>query len=233
MPQKRIFKSAEAVENQAKAQSHTRQQPRDKDATRQRILDAAEEVFSQKGYYGAMVDDIADAAQTSKGGFYFHFPNKQSIFLALVQSLTPRIIQSVNHSIESEQDPVARLDAALHVTVDLFARHRRLSKILLIEALSLGHEFDKAIFDARDQFIHLIQQRLQEAVEAKAIPQQDTAIAAAVWFGAINELVTRWLVTGSPEKLETVIPALRALLLNSIGAPQVFQSNSVESSAEL
>ncbi|MGH2485761.1 MAG: TetR/AcrR family transcriptional regulator, partial [Ktedonobacterales bacterium] len=48
------------------------------------MLDAAEDVFARKGYHGAVVDDIIRASDSSKGGFYFHFPNKQAIFLALI-----------------------------------------------------------------------------------------------------------------------------------------------------
>ena len=48
--------------------------------TRQRILNAAAEVFLEKGYYGAAVDDIVKASHTSKGSFYFHFPSKQDMF---------------------------------------------------------------------------------------------------------------------------------------------------------
>ena len=54
--------------------------PRGKDATRQRILEAAETVFAEKGYHRSVVDDIIREAKTSKGGFYFHFSSKQSIF---------------------------------------------------------------------------------------------------------------------------------------------------------
>jgi AcrR family transcriptional regulator len=53
----------------------------------ERILDAATHVFSTKGYHATLVDEIAAEAQTSKGGIYFHFPNKQSIFLALLDRL--------------------------------------------------------------------------------------------------------------------------------------------------
>ncbi len=53
---------------------------RDKEAMRQRILAAAEEAFATKGYHGAIVNDIVHSADISKGGFYFHFPNKQAIF---------------------------------------------------------------------------------------------------------------------------------------------------------
>src|SRR6516164_4761167 len=81
---------------------------RDKDATRQRLLDAAEQVFAERGYHGAVVDDIIRASDSSKGGFYFHFPNKQAIFLALIDALVPKLAAAVDRAIAREADPVAQ-----------------------------------------------------------------------------------------------------------------------------
>src|SRR5215469_18958471 len=102
---------------------------RDKEATRQRLLDAAEEVFAEKGYHGAVVEDIIRASDSSKGGFYFHFPNKQGIFLALIDALVPKLAASVDRAIADETDPIAQMDAALRTVLDTFSRHRKLSKI--------------------------------------------------------------------------------------------------------
>ena len=190
---------------------------RDKEATRQRILEAAEEVFAEKGYHGAVVDDIVRTADMSKGGFYFHFPNKQGSFLALMESLTPRLISTAERAIAQETDPVARVDAALRTVLDTFSRHRRLSKILLIEAVGLGHGFEEKLMEIRAQFAGVIQKYLDEAISEGAIAPIDTKIAAFAWLGAINEIVVRWVVTGDPERLEDVIPQLRALLLRSVG----------------
>ncbi len=218
MPRENSSRTHSAIDAQAQAQAHSRAMPRDKDATRQRILDAAEEVFAAKGYHATAVDDIAAVAQTSKGGFYFHFPNKQSIFLALVDALGPRLAAAVERAIADAPDPVTRVDRALHVVLDLFARHRRLSKILLVEAVGLGQGFDEKIMAVRGQFITLIRTYLDEAVRAGAIAPLDTDIAACAWFGAINEVIVRWLVTGQPDPLEAALPGLRQLLLRSVGA---------------
>ena len=43
-----------------------------------RILDAALSVFTKRGYREASVDEIAEEAETSKGGVYFHFPGKST-----------------------------------------------------------------------------------------------------------------------------------------------------------
>jgi AcrR family transcriptional regulator len=196
--------------------AHTRS--RDKQATRQRLLDAAETVFADKGYHGAVVDDIVQASDSSKGGFYFHFPNKEAIFLALIEALTPKLETAVDRAIASESDPVAQLDAALRVALETFSRHRRLSKILLVESVGLGHGFDERLMRAHGRFAAMIQRRLESAAQAGRIAPLDAEIAAWAWFGAINELVVRWLISGQPERLENAFPTLRALLLRSVGA---------------
>lgn len=52
--------------------------------TRRRLLDGAREVFTAVGYQGATLDEIAAKAGFTKGALYWHFPNKQSLFMALV-----------------------------------------------------------------------------------------------------------------------------------------------------
>jgi AcrR family transcriptional regulator len=54
--------------------------------TRNRILEAATQLFSQAGYNAAGVAEICNAAGVSKGAFYHHFPTKQAVFIALLTS---------------------------------------------------------------------------------------------------------------------------------------------------
>ena len=191
---------------------------RDKEATRRRLLDAAETVFADKGYHGAAVDDIIEASDSSKGGFYFHFANKEAIFLALIEALTPKLEAAVDRAIAGEADPVAQLDAALRVALETFSRHRSLSKILLVEAVGLGHGFDEKLMRVRGRFAAMIQRRLDLAIQLGRIAPMDTETVAWVWFGAINEIVVRWLITRQPEQLESIFPTLRTVLLRSIDA---------------
>ncbi|MBI3972216.1 MAG: TetR/AcrR family transcriptional regulator [Chloroflexi bacterium] len=189
------------------------------DATRERILEAAADVFADKGFYGAAVDDIVRASDTSKGSFYFHFPNKRGIFVALLDHLMGRLLNRVAASIAAEDDPVKRLDAALHAVLTAFAQRRRLARLLLVEAAGLGHAMDERLMSVHQQITALIRRHLDEAVEQGYIAPQDTSLAACAWMGALNEVVIRWLYTGEPERLESALPALRALLLQSIGVP--------------
>jgi len=186
---------------------------------RQRILDAAVQVFARKGYRDAGMEDIASEAETSKGGLYFHFPSKQALFLQLLERMTALFIERTESAIADEPSPVACADAALRVVLHTFATHRGLTRLFLVEALGAGPEFTAKMLAIRTQFANLIQRHLDDALAQGAIPPLDTVVAAQVWFGALNEIVTRWALSEDPEPLEAAYPALRTLLLRSIGAP--------------
>jgi AcrR family transcriptional regulator len=184
----------------------------------QRILDAATHIFSTKGYHGTLVDEIAAQAETSKGGVYFHFPNKQAIFLALLDRLADILRERVEAAVAVQTEPLARAEAALHVVLETFGSHRRLARLFLVEALGAGPEFNNRMIQIRADFADLIRLHLDEAVAAGSIPPLDTATAATAWLGAVNEVVTHWALAEAPERLEDAYPTVRSLLLRGLYA---------------
>ncbi len=189
-------------------------------ARKQRILDAGITVFSRKGYRDAAVDEIAVESDTSKGGVYFHFPNKQSIFLALLEQMGNLLLRRVEETMLAAPDPLARGDAALLTALRTFGGHRSLARLFLVEAMGAGREFNEAMMQFHDRFAGLIQRHLDDAVAQGAIPALDTEITSVAWFGAVNEVTTRWLLTGRPKRLEDAYPTLRIMLARSAGITQ-------------
>src|SRR5512132_2150696 len=106
--------------------------------TKDRILSAALEVFAGKGYHRAIVDDIVRASRTSKGAVYHHFPNKEALFLALVDEFSARLAESIAEAIADAHGALGKVEAALRAGLLTFAHHRALARILLLESVSLG-----------------------------------------------------------------------------------------------
>ena len=52
-----------------------------------KLLDAGVEIFAQRGFHAARVDDIVKLAKTSHGTFYLYFSNKEELFRALAQEV--------------------------------------------------------------------------------------------------------------------------------------------------
>lgn len=185
--------------------------------TRERILEAAVKVFATKGYHDTKVDDIVSESKTSKGSFYFYFPSKQDIFLALVDTFADLLESRLHARIDSETSGMARVDLALHVCLETFGQYRGLAKIAFVQATGLGLAFEEKRRAVNDRFIEIIKDNLDQAVADGSIPALDTEVAACAWMGALNEIVLRWVYTGQPDPIRS-LPALRILLLQSIGA---------------
>ena len=184
--------------------------------TRSRILEAAVKVFASKGYHDTKVDDIVSQSQTSKGSFYFYFPSKQDIFLALVDTFADLLESRLRERLSAEESGTARVDIALHVCLETFGQYRSLAKITLVQATGLGAAFEEKRQTVNQRFIEIVRENLDAAVAEGSIPTLDTEVAACAWVGALNEIVLRWVYTGQPDP-ERSLPALRKLLLQSVG----------------
>jgi TetR/AcrR family transcriptional regulator, fatty acid metabolism regulator protein len=197
-----------------------RQQPADHGrASRETILDGAFQAFTTGGYRDTAIDDIAAAAEISKGGIYFHFPTKESIFRELMRTTADKLIEKVEEAVAGETDPIARAEAALRTVLEVFAGHRTMAR-LFFEAGGAGRGFQTELNALHDRFARLIQGYLDEAVAAGTIPPLDTRLTSVVWFGALDEVVARWLLAERPGRLEDAYPVLRALLLRSVGVAE-------------
>jgi AcrR family transcriptional regulator len=187
--------------------------------TRTRILEAAVKVFATKGYHDAKVDDIVSESHTSKGAFYFYFPSKQDIFLALSDTFADLLENRLTQAMENESHGLDQMDAALRASLGLFSQYRGLAKIALVQAVGLGAIFEGRRRALNDRLTRVVQARLERAVADGSLPSQRTDISARAWVGALNEIVIHWIYTGTPP-LEESLPFLRQYLARSIGVPE-------------
>lgn len=186
--------------------------------TRQeRILDAALDIFADRGYQQATVDEIASTARTSKGGVYFHFPGKDVIFLALLDRSASLLLDRVGERVAAATGPIAKVDAALLALVGTFGAHRALARLFLVEARGASPKFQVRMAEVQTRFVRFLREQLDEAVSQELVPPLDTEVASQAWFGALHQVVSTWALSDRPRPLEETYPHLRALLLRSIG----------------
>ena len=84
--------------------------PRDGTATRERILDAAQQIVLERGFAATSVDAVLAAARATKGGFFHHFPSKNALGRALLEryvAADERMLDDFMAAAESETDDPA------------------------------------------------------------------------------------------------------------------------------
>lgn len=129
--------------------------------TRSLLVDAAEEVFGEKGFVAATLDDIAHAAGYTKGAIYKHFSTKEDLFLAVSDRYWRRYFVNFTEVMAPATQVGAReLD-------EIAKRWRQLSRDRGAEHAALGHEFMLYLLrnpEARER----VAAKRSEAVEALA-----------------------------------------------------------------
>ncbi|PWI58896.1 TetR/AcrR family transcriptional regulator [Sulfoacidibacillus thermotolerans] len=200
---------------------------RDKEQTRQRILEAAVELFSEKGYNDTQVDDIARESETSKGAFYFHFPSKKAIFEAMLQTLVHRIVRDVDEAIDVRQGAVGKIEGALQTVLKTFSRHEKATRLLFVEATGLGRTFDRQVLAAHRAFAGLIAKHLQQAVDDGSIQPIDVHLTAYAWLGAIHEVLMMTLLEPESQPLDSLVDPLVQLLVRSLSQNQTVKDRQL------
>jgi AcrR family transcriptional regulator len=201
---------------------------RRKDARPAELLDAALDVFAEKGFAAARMEDIAARAGASKGTIYLYFPSKEAVFHALVHSLIiPNIAQA--ETIADQYDgPVALL---LRQLAGLLTEILRNSRIVVLPRLIIGEVYrfpDLARFykeNVLDRGLGLIARVHRRGVESGEFrPQDSDAIARLVVAPVL--LMAIWRTVFAPLGDEPFDPApvlaahVETLLHGLVAAPR-------------
>jgi len=83
------------------------------------LLDAAARLFAEKGYKATTTRDIANAVNMQSGAVYYHFKSKGELLLAVFEVGADRISSQVRQAIETEDQPIDKLGAALQAHLDV------------------------------------------------------------------------------------------------------------------
>jgi AcrR family transcriptional regulator len=86
-------------------------------ATRQALLDAACALFGERGYTATSIDDVAQAANVTKGAFYHHYSGKQELFAAVYEQVKREVSERAATAF-LEPDPWEKLYAGCHAMLD-------------------------------------------------------------------------------------------------------------------
>ncbi len=106
------------------AAGDTHRSPR-REATRQRILDAAREVFAERGVIGGSVEEICERAGFTRGAFYSNFNDKDDVLDALVEREHTRLLEHLDATfveVDREVEEADSLEAVLAGMVDRILR---------------------------------------------------------------------------------------------------------------
>lgn len=162
-----------------------------KEERRRALLKSARDVFVEKGFAAASVDDIVQKAGVARGTFYLYFQDKRAVFEALADDFLFRITACVR-SIEIGEDappPTEQLRANIRRVVELAMDEPTIVKLALFDATGLDPELDDKLHGYYAGLRSLIAESLQQGQELGLVREGDTRVMLSIGLGGLKEVL--------------------------------------------
>jgi AcrR family transcriptional regulator len=165
--------------------------------TRDEILEAAAQIFRQKGFHAASMNEIARAVNLKKASLYHHVSSKQEILLALLNQGLDILIARMQEVMELDIPPAEKLHRAMQCYLGALTEYRDLSTVLLMEHRSLQSDYHARHIQRRDRFEGLWHDLIREGVSQGVFQVADPSLAAKALLGVMNWMITWYRPDGA------------------------------------
>lgn len=191
--------------------------------TRQRLLAAAAEVFHERGYHGATLDEIAGRIGLLKGSLFHYIDSKQDLLEQVLEETGEGLHHEVIDILEGDGPPDVRVREAVLAYIRVFNReapaYQIFADVLLRRTIPVTEAMQAALAARQRRHQDAWTRAIRAGMEAGTFrPDSDPALT----FFAIMGMVTwmdRWYPAGSPRTLDEVGAAFSTLVLRGLGAP--------------
>jgi TetR/AcrR family fatty acid metabolism transcriptional regulator len=173
---------------------------------RRLLLDASVRVFARKGYHAARVGDIAEEAGVAYGLLYHYFDSKEDVLRSVFRETWRALIETIKSVEEDEDRPREQLRKVAEILLRSWRRDPDLVRVLVLEVTRSQHlaeEMDEIV--ASFAAIQEIVERGQADGSIRA--DLDARLASYVFYGAIDELLTGWVLGRLPDSDEDLAQA--------------------------
>ncbi|MDS0135404.1 MULTISPECIES: helix-turn-helix domain-containing protein [unclassified Amycolatopsis] len=176
--------------------------------TRERLLDAALDLFGERGYDSVTVAEIAERAGLTKRTFFRHFSDKREVLFA-GQDVLSRIFAEAIADAPASASPAEAVAVALTAAAAAMGPHRR-ARARQVRAVVAGHT------DLRERELlklATLRAAMADALRARGVPDPTAALAAEIGGLAFSTGFARWVAPDSEREFtELVREALDELL---------------------
>jgi AcrR family transcriptional regulator len=171
-----------------------------KDAKRTAMMQAAVQVFAEKGYYAATVRDIVKAADVAIGTFYFYFPDKETLFVHLYEETADFLLQTIDQAVRSRSDLAQQLSRGIQAYLNIAIYEPAVVQLLLVGGVGAVPSLEAKRLTFRERLVRLWQRPLDKAIEAGVIPDQNSRRVAEAFAGGFDEVILQLLATPEPDQ---------------------------------
>jgi TetR/AcrR family transcriptional regulator len=196
---------------------------RERSARRQEILHIAREVFSEKSFYQATLEEIAERAEFAKGTIYGYFASKEDLFETLISEELELMENGIRHALKEGSNPVEKLRAIISYMFRYFTERNEFMCIYLSHIGRLvgqqAASFQITFTKRHKRMIDFMTDFLKQSQKEGYFTRVRGTVGAYELQGIIHAAVLAWIMSGQSYDLNDTVEPLLDLILHGAGVP--------------
>ncbi|MFF3374428.1 TetR/AcrR family transcriptional regulator [Streptomyces sp. NPDC002680] len=193
-----------------------------REATRQKLYEAAVTLIAEQGFSATTVDEIAERAGVAKGTVYYNFASKSVLFEELLRHGVELLTASLREAAErTERDggtKVDALDAMIRSGLEFISRYPAFTQLYVAELWRTNRSWQSTLMVVRQQAVAVVEGVLREAVAGGELSDEiDVPLTAAALVGMVLVAALDWQSFQPERSLDDVHSALSRLLQGRVG----------------
>jgi AcrR family transcriptional regulator len=200
---------------------------------RKQLLGHARDVFAEKGYHTAKIDDIVAQANVARGTFYLHFADKRAVFEELVDDFLVRIGNAIEriHLEEGATPPLLQLRNNVYRVLGVGLSDPGMTRILLKNAAGLDPDFDRKVRGFYRTLEELLALSLLNGQRLGLVRTGERRVLGAMSLGAIKELLLQAVESRIPADARALTDEVMRFLAGGILTPGLVVDAALSSAA--
>ncbi len=186
--------------------------PAPKQGTKERILEAALEVFAQKGFHTATMDEIAERGGVGKGTLYRYFDTKEKLFGELVRLRLDELEGRVVSAIDGHDDVLTMIAKHIRIYFEFFDRNQHLYRLVVQEQLDLGEQAPDMYFRKVMRALPNLKRKVYEGSQQGILKDVDFQTVFYGTMGFVHGVIQKWLVRDCSYSLVEELPGVLEVL---------------------
>lgn len=179
---------------------------------RQRILKAALEEFSDRGYHASTIDSIADRAGIAKGTVYRYFHTKEALFTALKEDTIGGFLELARQDLAQQDDILKIIESVIRMYLTFFEKNSSFFKVITQEHKDFGREFSEKFINGLILGLPGLKRRCWKASRQGYLKQMNYFTVFYGIIGFLNGVIQKWLHEGAEGSLVAEFDTVREVL---------------------
>jgi TetR/AcrR family fatty acid metabolism transcriptional regulator len=186
---------------------------------RDAILKAATRVFAQRGFFQSQVADIARVAGVAAGTVYLYFRSKDDLLVSLFERTMREAIAEGRAALDGLAGPVERLRRIAELHLERLGRDRDLAVVFQVELRQSTKFMERFSSTYLRDYLGLIRQTIADGQrEGLFRDELNPTTAAKIFFGALDEMATNWMLSRRRYSLAGEAGVIVDLFCNGVAA---------------